>query len=105
MTTTFDEKSEESNDGWEFAEIVEEPFHLIVSYMHGATWLKPTRPVHRFMLMGILQEALTYLTNSTEDYLSPQDCLLEAYLTVNDDPSYMSQKETKFVQEFLEEED
>lgn len=60
------------------------PLHFVVSHFNQATWLKPSRPVRRQEAIALLSEALFMLNSSDAAVLLPEDCTLQAWLTVND---------------------
>ncbi len=61
------------------------PIHLVISCMRGAIWIKPSRPVNRQRLMGVLMDAVHMLQASSIKTISPDDCGLRVMLTVDED--------------------
>ena len=52
------------------------PFHMVISRVNDATYLKPSRPISRVHLIGFLTEAIGMLTSSDRVIMRPQDCSL-----------------------------
>ena len=60
---------------------------MIVSDMNGALWIKPSRPVPVSKLKLMLLDALNLLSrgNARSVVITPEDCQLQAWITVNTD--------------------
>lgn len=61
------------------------PVHLIISYMKGNLYIKPSRPVNRQRLLGILMDTVWMMQISKIKTVHPEDCGLRVMLTVDDE--------------------
>lgn len=61
------------------------PIHVVISHMNERVWIKPSRPVNRQILIGILSDILYLLQSNTCKTVHPNDCPLRVMLTVDED--------------------
>lgn len=56
--------------------------HLLISRSGNSTFLCPTRKVSRLYAMGLLQDALTALSNSSSNTIDPAYSPLNVFVTI-----------------------
>lgn len=59
--------------------------HLVISCISDNVYIKPSRPVNRQRLIGILMDAMYCLQHSEDKTIHPDDCRLRVLLTVDDE--------------------
>ena len=59
--------------------------HLVISRMHDRVWIKPSRPVNRHCLIGMVSDALYMLQAAECKTINPDDCKLRVILAVDED--------------------
>lgn len=71
--------------------------HLIVSYMNGKVWVKPSRPCPAWKVVDMLKAAKEMVYEGSGGIMgavvTPDECELQAWITVDEDASEDRAKE------------